>query len=250
MSPEQADGQLDRLGPASDVYSLGAVLYELLTGGPPFAGPLDEVLRQVTSAEPVRPGKRVPGTSPALEAVCLRAMAKDPRQRYPSASELAREVERWLADEPVQAWREPLRLRAGRWVRRHQTLVAALAASLLVMLLLGGAVALWQGREQARRRSAAEAALEEVDRLAEQAHWLEARGALDRAEARLGEAGTADLRHRLARWRADLDLVDRLERIRLERARVVSSRLDHGGADSHYARAFAEAGLGEVGEDE
>jgi serine/threonine-protein kinase len=250
MAPEQAEGQLALLGPATDVYGLGAVLYELLTGVPPFSGGLTEVLRQVASREPIRPGLVVPQTPPALEAVCRKAMAKEPAQRYGSAGELAREVERWLADEPIRAWREPWRLRLGRWVRRHQPLVAAVAAGLLVVLLVGGAGAVWVGREQERRRSAAESALDEVDRLLHQARWPEARAALERADARLGESGRADLRRRLAQGRADLALVDRLDTIRLERANVVGSQLDHAGADSRYAEAFAAAGLAEVGEDE
>jgi serine/threonine-protein kinase len=250
MAPEQAEGRLDLLGPATDVYALGAVLYELLTAEPPFVGPSDEVLRRVVREEPGRPRLRVPATPRGLEAVCLKALAKKPRERYPSARELAQEVERWLADEPVLAWREPWRARAGRFVRRHQPLVAALAAGLLAVLLLGGGGALWLGREQERRRAAAESALEEVERLQRQARWAEARAALDRAEARLGESGPATLRERLGRARADLELVARLDAIPLERAILKGRQFDHAGADRKYAEAFAEAGLGEAGDDE
>jgi tetratricopeptide (TPR) repeat protein len=96
----------------------------------------------------------------------------------------------------------------------------------------------------------AESALEEMVRLEQQGQWAEARAALERADDRLGASGPAGLRRRLERGRADLDLVDRLDAIRLERANVVGSQLDHAGADARYEAAFAAAGLGQVGKDE
>src|SRR5262249_22155164 len=104
MAPEQAAGRLERVNQHSDVYGLGAILYANLNGRPPFTGPTTyEVLRRVIQEEPVRPRHVWGGVPPALEAVCLRALAKEPAQRYASAGELAREVQRWLADEPVEA---------------------------------------------------------------------------------------------------------------------------------------------------
>jgi serine/threonine-protein kinase len=132
MSPEQAAGQLDRLGPASDVYSLGATLYCLLTGRAPLAG--DDVATILTKAQQgdfPPPRRLTPGVPRALEAVCLKAMALRPENRYPTAQALAADVESWMADEPVSAWREPWYLRARRWILRHRTLVTACAGGRL-----------------------------------------------------------------------------------------------------------------------
>src|SRR5262249_30099849 len=123
MAPEQAEGRLDQLGPATDVYGLGAILYEILTGRPPFSGPeTTELLRRVIHEPPARPNSLVALTPPALEAVCLKALAKKPADRYDSASALASDIRHFLADEPVSAYRDPLVTRLGRKARRHRTL--------------------------------------------------------------------------------------------------------------------------------
>ena len=129
MSPEQAAGRIDCLGPASDVYSLGATLYSLLTGRPSLAcEDMGELLRKVQQGEIPPPRKVASDVPPALDAVCCKAMALDPDDRYASAQELAADVNRWLADEPVQAYREPWPARAQRWFGRHRTAATSLAA--------------------------------------------------------------------------------------------------------------------------
>jgi non-specific serine/threonine protein kinase/serine/threonine-protein kinase len=136
MSPEQAAGRPDLLGPASDIYSLGATLYALLTGRPPFAGgSVAEVLHKVGRGDFLPPRQLRPDTPRALEAICLKAMAREPAARYATALEVAADLERWLADEPVHAYREPLGARGRRWARKHPSLVAGLAATVLVGLL-------------------------------------------------------------------------------------------------------------------
>jgi tetratricopeptide (TPR) repeat protein len=135
MSPEQAGGRIDQLGPASDVYGLGATLYAVLTGRPPVGGSsMIETLRKAELGEVPPPRQVNPAVPAALEAVCLKALAHDPKQRYPSALDLAADVEHWLADEPVSAHRERLSVRAGRWARRHRPLVSGLAAAVAVAL--------------------------------------------------------------------------------------------------------------------
>ena len=130
MSPEQAGGDLDRLGPRSDVYSLGATLYCLLTGRPPLEGEdIGEVLRKVQAGDFRAPRQVDPSLDRALEAVCLKAMAHRPEDRYATPRALAEDVERWMADEPVSAWREPLSRRARRWARRNRPAVTAAAAA-------------------------------------------------------------------------------------------------------------------------
>jgi eukaryotic-like serine/threonine-protein kinase len=151
MSPEQAAGRPDLLGPASDVYSLGATLYALLTGRPPFdARPVGVLLHQVQKGEFPPPRQVNPRVPAALEAVCLKAMALRPEDRYRSAQGLADDVEHWLADEPVSVYREPLVARAARWARHHRTLVAGTAVLLVTALVALAVTAVLVSREQAR----------------------------------------------------------------------------------------------------
>jgi len=150
MAPEQAEGRLDLLDARTDVYGLGAILYELLAGQPPFTGQETEaVLRQVVHEAPRPPRATVPGLPRALEAVCLKALAKRPGERYASAKDLVEDVKHFLADEPVTAYREPLPARAGRWARRHRTLVWAATVALLAALGGLGAVLAVQRRANA-----------------------------------------------------------------------------------------------------
>jgi serine/threonine-protein kinase len=151
MSPEQAEGRLEAIGPASDVYSLGATLYCLVTGRPPFSdGAVLEILRSVQRGEFPAPRAVNPLVPAALSAVVLKAMALRPADRYPSARALAHEVERWLADEPVSAYHEPVLTRLARWGRRHRSFVAGAGTLLLAAVLALSAGALLLQRANAR----------------------------------------------------------------------------------------------------
>jgi serine/threonine-protein kinase len=147
MSPEQARGELEAIGPRSDVYSLGATLYCLLTGRAPFANnDLGALLWTVQRGEFPPPRQLDPAIDRPLEAICLKAMATDPEGRYASAQALADDVERWMADEPTEAWPEPWTRSAARWLGRHRTGLTAAAVAAVVALTGLGAVAAVQTR--------------------------------------------------------------------------------------------------------
>ena len=150
MSPEQVDGKVGKLGVRSDVYCLGATLYHLLAGHAPCeAEQVGEVYRKILAGDIPRPSSHNPRLVPALEAICLKALSLAPEDRYESAELMKADLERWLADEPVMAWREPFSTRARRWMRRHRSLVTAATVSVLVGL---GALGIAYLRESATNR--------------------------------------------------------------------------------------------------
>jgi serine/threonine protein kinase len=140
MAPEQAQARHDLVDQRTDIYGLGAILYEILTGRPPFVAPkTSEVIKKVCNEPPTPPRQIVPQIAPGLEAVCLKALQKEKSDRYATAAELAQEVRRWIADEPVKAYSEPWITRAARWARRHKTLVST-AAGLLITATIAFAI--------------------------------------------------------------------------------------------------------------
>jgi tetratricopeptide (TPR) repeat protein len=210
MAPEQASGHSRRISARSDVYALGAILYQCLIGSPPFRAetPLDTV-RLVLVQEPVPPSRLQPRVSRDLETICLKCLEKEPEQRYPDAGALADDLARFLAGEPIRARPVSIGRRALKWARRRPTAAALVAVSLAAVCALIG-IALW-ARHSAQRRlweqqkegtqlvSRAEAALARNN-------WTNAKAYLSEALARVGhEPALAELRARAERWRTEVD---------------------------------------------
>jgi serine/threonine-protein kinase len=202
MSPEQAAGRVDELGPPTDIYSLGATLYSLLVGKPPLDGvDVSEILILVQQGK-VPPAREAnPAVPPALSAICQTAMALLPENRYPTAKAVAEDVERWLADEPTTAWPEPWHVRARRWIGRHRTGVTTAAAAVVVAgFCLGVATVLLTAANKRERAAKVEAARQRDEAAA---NYRLARRAVDRyhtevsEDVLLNEPGMEPLRRRL-----------------------------------------------------
>jgi serine/threonine-protein kinase len=177
MAPEQARGDKGAIGPATDVYALGAILYDLLTGRPPFRGETaTATLHQVMADEPVTPGRLNPAVPRDLQTICLKCLDKEPTRRYASAQALADDLRRFERHEPITA-RPPGTLdRTAKWVRRRPAAAAVLAASLLILAGVTTA-AVWYADDRARLRAEAQSRGREVNR--------EANAALHDAEKHL-----------------------------------------------------------------
>jgi tetratricopeptide (TPR) repeat protein len=239
MSPEQALGQKAAVDHRSDVYSLGATLYEMLTLRPACEGATAQaLLRQITGEEP-RPPRRLNKAIPVdLETIVLKAMAKAVADRYATAADMADDLRRCLEHRPIRAKRPTLPHRLRKWCRRHRVLVSAAAAVLvLAAVLIGGTTAWW-----AYKRTVANAevsrALENADELQQKGKWPEALAAARRAASVVAGASVApDLEERVRQSVADLDMV-----VRLRELRVSLSPVHEGGADATYAdRAYEQA---------
>jgi WD40 repeat protein/tRNA A-37 threonylcarbamoyl transferase component Bud32 len=168
MSPEQAAGATASLSEFSDIYSLGATLYCLLTGTQPFAGIDDDRVTQcVKNGQFPRPRDRRQEIAPALEAICLKAMRREPSCRYATAQALAEDVERWLADEVVHAYPEPWHARLRRWGRKHQRVVELTAAAAVLVTTIAVATVLltaMRARQLAEQSRANELEIEQREK--------------------------------------------------------------------------------------
>ena len=241
MAPEQVAGHSRVSGVATDIYSLGAIFYEMLTGRPPFrAETATETDRQVLAEEPAPPSRLNAKVPRDLETICLKCLRKEPRRRYSSSAELKEEIERFSRGEPIKARPVCSAERAGKWMRRHPTRTLAMLGSLAIAIatLVGG---WWTISE----RSSVTHRIEENLRVATQAlrrsDWGEARSALERARGSLRDGEYGGLRRRLNQADRDLDLVARLAAIRLDRVLRASRGKDTGA--NAYEKAFGAAGV-------
>ena len=249
MAPEQVVGKAGTIGPAADIYALGAVLYEMLTGRPPFRGETaSETERQVAHDEPVSPSRLNAKVPRDLETICLKCLTREPKKRYASATALADDLRRFGEGRPIQARPVGLIERVWRWCSRNPTGAVLVATAVaLVALALGGGF--WLERQRAERRAetarregrqskAAEAVLEQAAALQERGRWPEARAVLEGAPSLVDTPALADLRERVGRALADARMVTKLEEIRislLERRALSGNPL--------YAAAFREYGI-------
>ena len=296
MSPEQAGMSDLDIDTRSDIYSLGVLLYELLTGATPFTkdrfqqAAYDEILRIIREEEPPKPSTKLStaeglptlaanrGTEPSkltklvrgeLDWIVMKALEKDRSRRYETASGLAMDVQRYLADEPVLACPPSTTYRLRKFVRRNQFGLSVAALVLFFLTALGSAVG-WTVRDRAAREAAVaqeranreaeisreresrrakvagqvESILAEVERLEKEQRWPEALAAARRAEAAVaGGEADAETAERVRQRLKDLEFIDRLERIRMQRATLVQGNWGTSRANQEYALAFSDYGV-------
>jgi serine/threonine protein kinase/tetratricopeptide (TPR) repeat protein len=249
MAPEQSSSRPGVVGPATDVYALGSILYEMLTGQPPFRGdsPLqtEQLMLSREAAFPVRPASRIPRD---LQTICLKCLQKESSQRYVSAVDLAEDLRRFIRGEPVRARRTPLPTVFAKWVRRHPAVSVAAAA---LMVIVPGAVCslAWSLSSQAAVRRTVEQDLREAIDFQKHSAWAQASAALDHATGTLGDGGSAELRHRLDQARRESMLVAQLDQIRNNHNGTMQSTLDHAQFDADYVAAFHNTQFAEVTDD-
>ena len=195
MAPEQAAGRASAVGPATDVHALGVILYELLTGRPPFrAASMLQTLDLVRDAEPVWPSRLQPGLPRDAEVICLKCLEKSPSRRYASAGALAEDLRRFLARESILARPSRVWGRAARWCARNPA-VSVLSAAFAAAAAVGLSLIVWKWREAEHERANVTVAERETARLLARSQRLSADFALDRGLelARRGEVGAATL---------------------------------------------------------
>jgi serine/threonine protein kinase len=158
MAPEQAEGRPDDVGPATDIYAIGAILYEMLVGKPPFLGQTDlDTLRELTSRQPIPPRKLRRAVPHDLEAICLKCLEFAPRHRYASGDELAVDLDRYLTGLPVRARPAGAISRLVKWYHR-KPLVAGLTAALGLSMVVGFSLVTWQWQRTRMQHTRAQAA--------------------------------------------------------------------------------------------
>jgi tetratricopeptide (TPR) repeat protein/tRNA A-37 threonylcarbamoyl transferase component Bud32 len=255
MAPEQAAGDSRAIRPAVDIYSLGAILYELLTGRPPFkAESSTQTRRQVITDEPVPPSQLNSRVPRDLQTICLECLQKDPARRYQTAAELADDLERFTSGNPILARPVGPVERTVKWCRRRPSTTLAIAVSVVAMAgAVAGGVWLQQVehardiQEAVRRESARasiEAALPSLSQFVTSRQWVDATGVLRTAQAQVGDAASPELERRLAAAEEQYEVAQELDRIRQSFVALGYSGFVHYPARDAYARMFDRLGIG------
>lgn len=255
MAPEQAAGHSNAIQPAIDIYALGAILYELLTGRPPFkAESSTETRRQVINEEPVPPSRLNSRVPRDLETICLKCLQKDPARRYETAADLADDLERFTRGDPILARPVGTVERAVKWCRRRPSTAFAIAVS-VVALAAAVAGGVWlqqveharQTQETIRReraRTSIEVALPSLSRYVTSQQWVEAMGALRTAQAQLGDAESPELEFRLAEAQEWFEVAQDLDRIRQSFLAPQYRGSVYFPARDDYAQVFRRVAIG------
>ncbi len=249
MAPEQAKGRVDKVNGTTDTYSLGAMLYEIVTGVPPFTGTdTREVLRKVIEDIPRKPTEVNRAVPLPLQSICLKALSKKQNQRYQSATDLSDDVLRWLSDEPVLAHRDSPPRKMARLVRRHPT--PATAVLLLAVVLSAGGMWLklaadrrsaTAAQEEARIEGQVLAAADEAQLRLVELNIDGAKAALDRAQERLAIV-SQDLQQRVRQLRVDVATSEKLDRVLLLET-FTAGKFENAAASSAYEEAFRGYGI-------
>ena len=261
MAPEQARGDKEAIGPTADVYALGAILYELLTGRPPFrAATAAETLQQVISQEPAPPSRVNDNVPRDLETICLKCLHKESGRRYPSARDLSEDIRRFLEGKPIRARPVGAVERAMKWARRRPAAVLLIAA---LPVMAGAAVGtgLWMHQQEADRRAAKEqrqgqarealeTALRRAGNLMREERWKEALVVLEDASPHLAEADAPDEEERLKQAQADCRVADAVQTARESYPLLPDATLDYKQRAREFLKAFEQAGLSVEGDAE